>query len=312
MKQFTHITSNIPCTISIDGIQTHTITQPNLKWLDLSSTKNFYITFLPQKSDLYLPTTTLSNNQITNNIVKIPYVQNHTEVIYTPSQILLNEVDMVLLEKRVGNIYIKITKNEKTHLSVISQATEILNRIIPNIISVNTEASTYFKVSATTEKNTQYVLLLNPANSTVLLEGEFNKIEEDSKLIKFLVFINDIAKHGIVYVFDKKTLKIDNYTIYKNNSPITTEVVELIPMAFLESIKSKDFNLAKYYLKENLVTNEHLNSYFGTINNIYYNSYYKGEGINYTLLSDTYKSYTFYVSNNKISDIEEVEFTSIT
>ncbi len=306
MKSIIHITSAVPATISVDGFETFNINTSHVKWVDIALEKDFYISFLPHNQNIFLPITTLNKFSSTPSVQKIPYFKNHMEIIYNPAQILSTQTDIILIEKKLGDLYIKLVKNEKTHLCISTPNSELLNCITPNIMSVSSETSGYFILKGITDKNTQYVTIINLSTNKIVINDEFNIIEEDNKVIKLLQFVNDISKHGLVYVFDKKNMSCDSYSIYKDTNPFVTENKKLIPLAFLQSIKYKDYNLSKYYLKDNLVSNEHLTSYFGNIKNIFYNTYFKGNAINYTVESEQFKSYNFYIDNNKISEIEEV------
>ena len=306
MEKFTHITTSVPTTISINGQNTYTLSTPQLKWVDVLHKKDIFVSFLPNDS-CYLPTTINTRLNNTDNVEIIPYINNHQEIIYTPSKIICDKIDVVLYEKTIDNLYIKILSNERNYVN-ISHPTkgELLNKVIPSLLTITDEINNYVYIKGITKENKYYIILIH--NQDIVLEGVFDIIEESSKNIKFLTLIKDISKHGIVYVFDKKSCDIDNYPIYENNKPYITTNNRLVPYAFMECVKVKDFTLSKHYLKESFVSNEHITSFFGNIKNIYFNTYVDDK-INYTILTnDIYKSFNFEVNSGKIMEIEEVGF----
>ena len=63
-------------------------------------------------------------------------------------------------------------------------------------------------------------------------------------------------------------------------------------------------NSGMSFLENANATPDKLNQFFGKIEEIYFNGY--SNDINYTILSDNkYRNFTFKITNNKISDIEE-------
>ena len=307
MKFYTHISSTTPCTLSINGTNTYKLINPNFSWIDIFSKQDFFVSFFPNESNIFMPTSTkaLSNTPI--DIIKIPYINNHLELIYNPHKILTSKNDIIVLEKKVGDVYIKITNNGKTFINILNKNQQtILNKEIPDLLNITDEVSSYYLLQGITKHNTYYVVIIDLNNNSLIFEDEFNIIESDSKNIKLLKFDNDLSQHGTVYIFDKKLHKYDNYAIYKNNKPNIVAKKELIPLAFLECIKLNDITLAKHYLKDNFVSNEHITSFFGKITNIFFNCYETNK-LNYTVQTNEYKSYNFEIENNKISDIEEVK-----
>ena len=309
MKTFTHISTLVPCTISLNGTKTYSLQSPLFSWTHIYSKQDFFITFMPDNKNLYLPETISTNGSQTNSIKVTPFINSHYNLIYSPQKLLQQTSDLILFEKIVGDNYIKIVENEETYIVVSNtQKGELLNKKIPALANITSETTNYLFLKCITKQNHYYVLIINLSNNNIIINNEFDIIEENNKNIKFLKFTNDIAEHGEVYVFDKNKILVDNYCVYKNTNPIFTSNNILIPQAFLECVKYEDFNLAKFYLKNNFTTNEHIKSYFGNIKEIHFNPY-TNNSINYTILSDNeYKSYNFEVENNKITDIEQVKF----
>ena len=77
---------------------------------------------------------------------------------------------------------------------------------------------------------------------------------------------------------------------------------------FLESVKDENFNYALTFLDDKLCkTNaDKFKQFFGKFDGVYYNCYnLKPDFYNYTITGDFARNFNFYLSNNKIYEIEE-------
>ena len=159
MEKFTHITTSVPTTISINGQNTYTLSTPRLKWVDVLHKKDIFVSFLPNDS-CYLPTTINTRLNNTDNVEIIPYINNHQEIIYTPSKIICDKKDVVLYEKTIDNLYIKILSNEKNYVN-ISHPTkgELLNKVIPSLLTITDEINNYVYIKGITKEN--YIQLID-------------------------------------------------------------------------------------------------------------------------------------------------------
>ena len=84
----------------------------------------------------------------------------------------------------------------------------------------------------------------------------------------------------------------------------------LIPYAFLEAIKIKNFNLSKSYLSNGFdnISKEHFENYFGDIKNVYLDSYNLDSYV-IPYVVETNKGFDYYdfsIDNGKIIDINKL------
>jgi len=146
----------------------------------------------------------------------------------------------------------------------------------------------------------------------------YNKINtyniKENKLI-LASNINDYTHHVLVTKLNlENEIKIDEkYTAYLSSPRVSTNT-KIIPYAFLQNIKYKDYSLAKKYLSEKLLEKikiEHLSSFFDDFiqistpkfsnnNNIVCLIYKQNERYFYT------KRFNFEFEDNLIVNITEV------
>ena len=256
-------------------------------------------------NNTYLPLTTSLQQDENSEIKKIPYSNNHIDVIYTPKAILkTNETPTIILNKKFGkNTYCIWNKNTNSFIKIYNDDTTLFETTIPLLHTAEFYTKGCVLIKGSTINNKTFCLIFDTKKEKIVLCDEYESFEENRQTIKFLKFCNDIAGHGIVNVFDINSCCVDNYVVYINNSPKTATNNQLIPFAFLESIKLKDFTLAKHYLYDSLTSNEHLENFFGDFSDIYFNGY--SNKLNYTIKGKKYRNFTFELNNNKIIDIEE-------
>ncbi len=131
-----------------------------------------------------------------------------------------------------------------------------------------------------------------------------------NKLVATIPFF-DMAKHAkaIEISFDKPYL-FQEKTIYQNNSPKLFDNMLLLPYAFLESIKAKNYKLARQYITStmsNKLSDKTLSTFFGDIKHITHDIYNDKVCIIYSEQNKfVAKDYVFEYQNNKISNINEV------
>ena len=197
----------------------------------------------------------------------------------------------------------------------------ILNKEIPycikNISIEKIKNKDIVIIQANTDDLENYGLILQYKNNTyeIIKEGLIDKIETSQELITTLQKQNDMAGHGMVEEYELKdtgVVKKDSYFVYMNEKPKITQIKELVPYAFLEAVKVKNFSLARNYLTEELNENlldEHLEAYFGNILDITSNIYIanKKEAVCIVQNSSPKKAkyFIFSLEKNKISNITE-------
>ena len=121
----------------------------------------------------------------------------------------------------------------------------------------------------------------------------------------------DMAKHAKAIEIDfEKPYTFQEKTIYLNKSPKIFDNILLMPYAFLESIKAKNYKLARQYITStmsNKLSDKTLSTFFGDIKHIAHDVYNDKICIIYSEHNKfVAKDYVFEYQNNKISNINEV------
>lgn len=298
MKKLHRLICNIPCQISVNGEKA--ILKQNI---DVLSTGNFYATFLPINKKYYLPASIKSNNSDFNCDIQVVPFNTHTEILYSPTEQPTNLDEVVILSKKFNGFYFTVATSHTGFLNIEGKNFSHKSTLPPLYNASFNTSSEYVIITCKTSAQTSYVLLFCTKNKKIVIESCFDSIESTKNSIKCVKFYPTIAGYGIVKEFDYSTKKVSSYNVYKSNEPHICKTEVLVPYAFLESIKYGDFSLAKHYLENNLVSNEHLKTYFGDIKAIYFNGVCTDP--NYTIFNGEYKNYTFKMNDGKISDIEE-------
>ncbi len=150
-------------------------------------------------------------------------------------------------------------------------------------------------------------------NFASVLSFESAVLEASENGFKVLTNLYDIAKHGLVEVFeiDSDIKKIDEYSVYLSGSPQKEFNENVLPIYFLQCIKANDFRLAKECLSFELASKtrpEHLKAYFGdfvdilTFDEKIYLVYQNSPSITGGICN-TAKSFNFEVQDAKIKNI---------
>lgn len=158
---------------------------------------------------------------------------------------------------------------------------------------------------------TEACIILN--NNFIELDFYENSIiEKTEQGYKVLIDLKNIAGHGLVkeYAITESATLIDEYSVYLKGQPTIPTNSNIVPLFFAECIKSKDYNLAKNLLCDELKNSakqEHLANFFGnfvSVDTDYWTNdknvlcfEYQKNNINYI------KKYTFSMQNNKILNI---------
>lgn len=298
MEQYIHIKSKYDCLVSINGAKVYPIS--NQKQLDIFLRKNCYVSIMPQHDD-FLPytfgTATMKNNE---NITIINH-NIHTEIYFTPTLKNVQTNQTTLVDKKINNCYIKVSVSKNTFVSITTPDTSI-SRVLPPMQNCKCEYSEKLLLFGTLQNNEIYTLIYDIKKGNIEVEQTMETIEKQQNKIKMLANTKNISHHGIVYEYDTKSGDIDKYSVYIDKNPHRTTLKQAVPYAFIESVKLRDFNLARSYLIDTFVTNEQLENYFGQIDDIFPNPY--SIDLEYAILSgDKVHNYKFELTENKIKDI---------
>lgn len=241
----------------------------------------------------------------------VPYKNNEYEVVLNICEIKSNKPLNKVYDNYVGNYNVVVVNDGISYINIYEQNSLKWSANVPEINAVVCEMQNNKLIIKGATLNGKHYLIVLDEQFNELQNCEVEKIEQNEFQIKSLKKINDIAKHAIVKTINLNNLEqSEEYYVYLKDNAVIANHKKLVPYAFLEAIKIKNFNLAKEYLTPELSRKtqaEHLQNYFNNLSKIYYNSYLQNEYvINYTVLCDNYKSYDFTIINNQIDDIEEI------
>lgn len=320
MKEFNlHFYSKKPCNIFINGELVGLIDNVQKFFIDMVVFSNTLVVTcepISNSTETLIPISfklTYENNKLTSSLPSakiIPFPNSNFDVVLNFKKLMLNNKTS-LFNKKLGSFNVLAMIDSISTISIFSNDN--------NLFTTQTDFLTNFEAkqinnlivcNANTNSGT-FMLIFNTTTSEVLVCDEFMQIEKTENNIKALKNLNNTLKHGKVFDVDLKTSTVTNYNVYLEEFLSLSEQ-NLIPLSFLEAIKEEDFKIAMTYLdpKLNDVTEEKLKQYFDGIDEIYYNCYYlKQDVCNYTIISkNSTKNFNFYMVNNKIAEIEEVEF----
>lgn len=296
MKKYIHISSLVPSQILINGEKVISL-HP-----DIVATHDFYISFLPT-SPKYLPCTISTHTNICpSGITKIPFKNNHFDIIYDPQVSLEYRPSSFQIKKQYNSTMFSISNADQSFISISAQNFHYFSATEPiKMVDFKTHGSIVIIVGNISDDK-KYLLIYDTKTRKIVADNIFRQVEIGKDKIKALKTTQTLSNYGIVHTFTFATKKLEKYNIYLSDTP-PTHSDELIPMLFLESIKYGDFGRAKTFLS-NSATTPQLEQFFGRIDKIYFNRY--SDEPNYTTLSDgKYKNYTFSIVDGKISEIEE-------
>jgi len=300
MKKIVHIKSIVNSIICINGGSTF------LNNVDLMCQKDFFVAFFPQCKKNNLPVATSFENITSSSVEKIPYKNNHYDLIFSPGSSPSSH-QKIILNKKYKNTIFKLANDQQTYIN-IDKVNYSHKSFCPLLINVQFETKDdVVIIKGYTQSKEIYLLLFNCKTNTVILENLFNEVETSATKIKAAKKHSQLLEYGEIYSFDLSTKKLENYNVHltKQNYNITDD--NLIVLAFLECLMNNDFNNAKLFLTKKDIKNEFLLSYFGKIDKIYFDGY--SPGTNFTIKSDKYRSFSFILENGKIAEIEENNLT---
>lgn len=266
------------------------------------SNEDCYITFLPTDREKYLPlSVALNKAENSEHLLVVPF-DTHTEITFDPPTVPTKTSETCVLSKKFCGLYFTVHNSHKSFLNI-----DGLNfshkSVVPTLSYLDfTTHDSVVVLTGKTETET-YILIFNAKTKKVVLETLVSRVEHNKTGVSAVKFPPTLTGYGMVYQFEYSSKKLSSYGVYKNDTPLVSTTPKLIPLAFIEAIKYGDYSLAKHYLDNSIVSNEHLKSYFGDIKKVCLNGLSKD--INYTVLSDMFKNYTFSVENGKITEIEE-------
>ena len=319
MKEYNlHFYSSKPCNVFINGEQVGFIDNQEKFFIDLvvfskslivscEPISNMFETLIPFSFKL-----THENNSLKSSVESakvVPFPNSHFDVILNFKSATLNN-KTTLFNKKIGSYNVLALIDNISTISIFQNDENLFTTKTEFLENVNASQINNILLFSGKQKNNNYLLAFNTSNNQPIFYDQFIKIEKDETTIKALKNLNNTLKHGKVFNLNLKTNKLNTYNVYLETFTQVNEE-NLIPLSFLEAIKEQDFNLAKTFLDSSLenTDEEKLKQYFNGVNEIYYNCYNLKQNVaNYTIKNDeTIKNFNFYLKNNRIADIEEIQ-----
>lgn len=138
------------------------------------------------------------------------------------------------------------------------------------------------------------------------------KIDEDK--IEIIENLFSHAGHGrkiVLTVKDNNEIVLNEELLYLNQKPEIASNLKVVPFAFFESVRLKDYDLAKTYLSstlKNALNEEILKEYFGDFVKVVPNNYSLKNGFFVSVLTKSYcKVFAFKFEGGKINDINLIK-----
>lgn len=320
MKEFNlHFYSKKPCNIFINGELVGLIDNVQKFFIDMVVFSNTLVVTcepISNSTETLIPISfklTYENQKLTSSLPSakiIPFPNSNFDVVLNFKKLMHNNKTS-LFNKKLGSFNVLAMIDSISTISIFRNDNNLFTTQTDFLTNFEAEQINNLIVCNANTNSGTFMLIFNTTTSEVLVCDEFMQIEKTENNIKALKNLNNTLKHGKVFDVDLKTSTVTNYNVYLEEFLSLSEQ-NLIPLSFLEAIKEEDFKIAMTYLdpKLNDVTEEKLKQYFDGIDEIYYNCYYlKQDVCNYTIISkNSTKNFNFYMVNNKIAEIEEVEF----
>ena len=320
MKEFNlHFYSKKPCNIFINGELVGLIDNVQKFFIDMVVFSNTLVVTcepISNSTETLIPISfklTYENQKLTSSLPSakiIPFPNSNFDVVLNFKKLMLNNKTS-LFNKKLGSFNVLAMIDSISTISIFSSENNLFTTQTDFLTNFEAEQINNLIVCTANTNSGTFMLIFNTTTSEALVCDEFMQIEKTENNIKALKNLNNTLKHGKVFDVDLKTSTVTNYNVYLEEF-LSLSKQNLIPLSFLEAIKEEDFKIAMTYLdpKLNDVTEEKLKQYFDGIDEIYYNCYYlKQDVCNYTIISkNSTKNFNFYMVNNKIAEIEEVEF----
>lgn len=320
MKEFNlHFYSKKPCNIFINGELVGLIDNIQKFFIDMVVFSNTLVVTcepISNSTETLIPISfklTYENQKLTSSLPSakiIPFPNSNFDVVLNFKKLMLNNKTS-LFNKKLGSFNVLAMIDSISTISIFSSENNLFTTQTDFLTNFEAEQINNLIVCNANTNSGTFMLIFNTTTSEALVCDEFMQIEKTENNIKALKNLNNTLKHGKVFDVDLKTSTVTNYNVYLEEFLSLSEQ-NLIPLSFLEAIKEEDFKIAMTYLdpKLNDVTEEKLKQYFDGIDEIYYNCYYlKQDVCNYTIISkNSTKNFNFYMVDNKIAEIEEVEF----
>lgn len=274
MEYYLHIKPTFECLAKI--LKEEYLLEPQKTYSFLVTNQKLNLLFYPTNTQLTsLPFAFSFDKQ---NLIST----KNTRIIEFPNNNYLIEVNPFLFEAK-QNIGIKtknVTFGGQNHTIYYSTHSKFNIKIECNNASKEYSLNTKI-VDLATKTNKNNLLVYSKCEDTkhVILALEYDGekynyknleivdlLEEENGNISTYKNLNDFAGHGVVTTYDLNKEVCMTSTLVYNTTPFLSRQKELIPYAFFEAVKVKNFKLASSYLSQELskmLSPKHLQSFFG-------------------------------------------------
>jgi hypothetical protein len=288
-----HFCADFDCSVSINGALAGVLNaDKDLISIKVCDIESFVVSVLPLQSQTNITLLPYAFNvkphgHIINDskfTITTIYPESNIEIKLKPNILDKYEPPEILKQQTVqGNILITVYQDSSCRIMLENNKLLLSHTIGKRIANIqiellNYEDFSYLKIEGNTEDNKKYLLLISMHSYCVMREFTADKIEINSGVVEVLNNYDDMARHGIVtkYKLDDMTKELENYIVYTEENVPVPECEELIPYAFFEAVKIKNFNLARKFLSADLMQildDQHINEFFGSFDEITYNKY---------------------------------------
>ncbi len=315
-ENYLHFLSKTPCAVSINGYRVGTIDNESTFELDVNTkTDKIFVNYEPisnkQNCLPYLALLNTFSTPTTDNqyIEVVPFPSNHYDIIMKPFYYYELKDAKVLLNKTFGNYFVSIISSHYTTVTVYSGSSIAFQTNIPLL----SNATAMLKkdlliIKGIISDEEYYLLILNTKDFEIIFSDIVHSIDETDNYIEALKKLHNLPHHAVVCKVEYNPYKKEIFNAYEKeqNTPINKY---FIPLYFLDALKIGDEKLVKTMLSNELLNSplSKFESYFGHIQNVYFNRHYTGKDVNITIKTTGYKNYNFSIIDNKISDIDEVD-----
>ena len=326
-----HFVSNFPLELTLNSANIGTLENDDdtisvkvfneekifLKVFPIQTTKNQNI--IPFLCEIFILDGFLKTES--NNIEITNFHNNIFEVKILPTYFLSQKMPTIFKTLKINNNLIaNFVDDGKQNIEIISNKNVfhfVMQKKIHNIqfkfFKENNNDFLYFYGKTT--KNQDYLLFF--VNFFCKLEIVADVIEITKENIKTLNYQKDIARHGVVQIYNFKNNEFvlsDEYTALLNETPQKTKNEKLIAWAFCEAVAIQDIKLSREYLCDDLnlkLTDRHITTFFGDFCEIVWNKYFAQENtvcFLYGKQEKNAKTFLFEIAQNKITNISTLDW----
>lgn len=325
MESYLHIKTTFDCVIKSAGFEKCLKKNNVYSFLTKSSDTNIF--FYPLDSKCYLPFCFhLEDKTIcgSSNVKVVSMQNNNVYLIVSPIKFLTNVFEtkhkQISLSNTIHNIYYPENSRFCVKILCENSSLEVNEEQIISKATILTNSNSIL-LYAQIENTTKHMILIVEYSGKSYIIKKCEKVDELEKDQNFITTYkkqNDTADHAVVSSYEIKnnfyeTIKV----VYNSNHPFITKHIGIIPLAFLEAIKLKNYKLARVYMSKTLgnkLNNNHLKTFFSDFVDIIKPPFENENSIEYMLTySNNSNQNTFFAKNfafifdenNKISNIEE-------